>query len=141
MDNQERWKLAGQAVIAVIGAFLDRVPEAVVALWLLMLIDILTGMIAAGIRGDLSSEASWRGMGRKAVTLLIVAAAWVIERHIDLDLPVSLASAIALFYCAQEGLSIVENAAEAGVPVPQLLRDALARIDDEAGRREGERER
>jgi toxin secretion/phage lysis holin len=129
MEFSERIKISIGLLAGGIGLFIERIPEAVLALVLLMGLDVATGIISAAIRGKLSSEASWHGLKRKVLTLLMVATAAVIERYLDLDLPVSLTAAIALFYCAHEGLSIVENVAEAGVPVPRALRDALARLN------------
>ncbi|MBO9308120.1 phage holin family protein [Thermomicrobium sp.] len=131
MEFPERVKLLIGMTAGTIGLFIAQVPEAVTALVLLMAIDIATGVISAGIRGKLSSEASWHGLKRKVLTLLMVATAWVLERYLPVQLPVSFTTAIALFYCAHEGLSILENVAEAGVPVPRALRDALARLKDD----------
>jgi toxin secretion/phage lysis holin len=131
MEFPERLKsLAGAVAVAAggIGLFLAHVPEAVLALWLLMGLDILTGYVSAGIRGELSSEVSRQGIERKIQTLLMVATAWVIESFLPIKPPMSLTSMVALFYCANEGLSILENVAEAGVPVPRVLRNALARL-------------
>ncbi len=134
MEFPERVKLLVGVIAGAIGVFITQVPDAVLALWLLMLLDILTGYISAGIRGKLSSQVSWQGIGRKALTLLMVATAWVVESFLPIDLSISLTSGIALFYCAHEGLSILENVAEAGVPVPRVLRNALERVkqDQEA---------
>jgi toxin secretion/phage lysis holin len=134
MEFPERLKsVAGTVAVAagVIGLFLAHVPKAVLALWLLMGLDILTGYVSAGIRGELSSEVSRQGIERKIQTLLMVATAWVIESFLPIKPPMSLTSMVALFYCANEGLSILENVAEAGVPVPRVLRNALARLKND----------
>jgi toxin secretion/phage lysis holin len=131
MEFPERLKLLVGVIAGAVGLFIQQVPDAVLALWLLMGLDILTGYVSAGIRGELSSEVSWQGIKRKIQTLLMVATAWVVESFLPVNLPMSLTSAIALFYCANEGLSILENVAEAGVPVPRVLRNALARMKDD----------
>jgi toxin secretion/phage lysis holin len=61
----------------------------------------------------------------------MVATAWVVESFLPINFPMSLTSAIALFYCANEGLSILENVSEAGVPIPRVLRNALARLKND----------
>lgn len=129
MEFPGRVKLVVEITLGAAGAVVARLPEAVIALILLMFLDIASGFIAAGIHKKLSSAVSWQGIGRKTLVLLTVATAAVIERYLDLDLPVSFTTAIALFYCAHEGLSILENVAKAGVPIPRALRDALARLN------------
>lgn len=90
----------------------------------LMALDIATGLLAGFAGRRLSSEVSFRGMAKKTTVLLLVATAAIIEPHVGLPV----ADAVAGFYCAHELLSIIENAAESGLPVPQILRDALAKL-------------
>lgn len=88
---------------------------------LLIALDLVTGIIAAWAGRRLDSATGWRGVSRKCLTLGVVAAAAVVDPVIDLPL----AEFVAGFYATIEGLSILENAALAGVPVPAFLRDAL----------------
>lgn len=98
----------------------------------LMAIDILSGMIGAAITKTLSSNESYKGIAKKALVLLIVAAAEAISIYLGPDaLPVNLGEIVAGFYCAHEGLSILENAIAAGLPVPRQLRDTLAKLAPE----------
>ncbi len=90
-------------------------------LLMLMALDIASGIIAAWMGKRLDSDTGWRGVGRKALTLGVVTMAAVIEPAVDLPL----AQWVAGFYAAVEALSVAENAAVAGVPVPEFLRDAL----------------
>ena len=101
-------------------------------LLILMLIDIASGILGAAQRGELSSQCSFAGMTKKAMTLLIVAACGAIECYVPESIgQVPLQAAVAGFYCAGEVLSILENAVEAGLPVPQVIRDALAKLSPE----------
>lgn len=111
-------------------SLVERLPQAVLALFLLMLLDIASGMIAAGVQGRLSSEVSFKGMARKGSILILVGMGAVLDRYLPLDVPVSLMTAVALFYCVHEGLSILENAVEVGLPVPDILRKTLARAGE-----------
>lgn len=105
---------------------------AIAALWLslglsvqilvlLIALDLVTGMFVAWAGKRLDSATGWRGVSKKALTLGVVAAAAVVDPVIDLPL----AEFVAGFYAAIEALSVLENAAVAGVPVPAFLRDAL----------------
>lgn len=128
----------------VVGAVIDRVPDAVLALMLLMALDIVSGLIAGGRHRRLSSSVSGQGMRRKGQAMIVVLMVAVLEHISGIDpsstgLPVSisLTSAVALFYCVHEALSILENATEAGLPVPSVLQRLLASGQTAAGEESG----
>lgn len=114
-------KYAAGALTGGIAALWLSLGVSVQILVLLIAIDIVSGLIAAWSGRRLDSDVGWRGVSRKAITLGVVAAAAVVDPVIDLPL----AQFVSGFYAAIEALSIVENAAVAGVPVPAFLRDAL----------------
>lgn len=91
-------------------------------LLVMMMIDVITGLIAASKGQGLSSQVSWSGMGKKVLMLLAVAMGLILEPHSGLPL----GQLVAVFYTCTEGISILENMTRAGLPVPQQLRDALA---------------
>lgn len=103
--------LRGQPVISV--------------LLLLMALDVVAGTAVAIGTKTLSSPLSWQGMSRKVLTLILVGVAVLVEPFTG-DLPLS--KMVALFYTATEALSIVENAAVLGVPLPAPLLDALVKM-------------
>jgi toxin secretion/phage lysis holin len=96
----------------------------------LTVLDVLTGMAAAFVTKKVSSDASLRGMTRKAMVWMIVTVAAAVER-LSPDIP--LTKLVSGFYCVMEGISILENAGRAGVPIPPVLRDALVKISGTAG--------
>lgn len=100
-------------------------------LMVFMVLDIATGLLRGYALRELSSDVSRRGVARKGIMLLLVAAAKAAESHVG-GLP--LAGAVAGFYLAHEGVSILENAAGAGLPVPQALREALVKLANSAER-------
>jgi len=117
---------------------------AVIALWLkleplmqlliiLMVFDIITGLIRSTVQRKLSSDVSWHGMGKKAIMLIVVAAAQFAGDlgGIQMGDNLSLGSLTAGFYAVGEFLSILENGASIGMPVPKFLRDALQKISPE----------
>ncbi|HXF08993.1 MAG TPA: phage holin family protein [Candidatus Acidoferrales bacterium] len=126
-------KLIAASAAAVFGGL----PVLVQALIILMAIDIATGLLAAYVRRNLTSDVSFRGMARKAIVLLIVAGGAWIEPAVELPI----GEAVAGFYAAHEGLSILENAARSGLPIPEVLRDALAKLSPEAKERQEEKPR
>jgi toxin secretion/phage lysis holin len=95
------------------------------ALFLLMLMDIVMGMIAAYVTRELSSTVSWVGMLKKSGVLVIIGLGAVIQPFAG-DLP--LAKMVSMFFIFHESLSIIENAARAGIPLPAQLLETLEKI-------------
>lgn len=101
-------------------------------LLLLMVLDFVTGLAVAVQQGAVSSQKSFQGIGKKVVVLALITATAVIQQHLHVDLPI--VEVVAGFYIANEFISILENAAASGVPVPGALRDVLAKLNDMAKR-------
>lgn len=102
-------------------------------LLVLMVIDLLTGLIAGAMQGSLSSNKAWGGLGKKVVILGLVTVGEFAD-HLVIGNPASplgLGEVIAGFYCAHEGLSIVENAALIGLPVPKALAALFEKLNPE----------
>jgi len=134
MERADLWIKTIAATVAAIWGGLGALMQ---LLLILMLIDCLTGVLGAAQRRELSSEISFRGMTKKAIALLLVGTAAAIEIYAsDMVGGLPLDEAVAGFYCAHEGLSILENAVGAGLPVPQVLRDVLAKLSPDLDARE-----
>lgn len=93
-------------------------------------IDIIVGFIAAFRKKNLSSTISHMGMSKKAIQLLLIAVGRVLEPYTS-GMPVG--SMTASVFCVTETVSIIENAAIAGVPVPKAILDALQKVKMFAG--------
>lgn len=124
--------VAGAALGAASALWLS-LGVSVQILVLLIALDLVTGMVAAWAGKQLDSSTGWRGVSKKALTLAVVAMAAVVEPAVGLPL----AEFVAGFYAAVEALSIAENAAVAGVPVPSFLREALVQWQRLVEGREG----
>ena len=105
-----------------------------------MAIDYATGLIVAGLfhaspksdGGGLESMAGWRGLARKFVTLLIV----MVAHEMDVLLGITyIRDAVVIGFCANEVISILENAGLMGLPIPDALSDAI----DQLKKREGKK--
>lgn len=96
--------------------------------------DIATGLVAGWIDRQISSELGRRGVAKKTLMLLAVAAAEVAGRHAGLEISVpwggtwGLGAAVAGYYAIQEAISIAENLARAGVPLPQFVVERLKQL-------------
>lgn len=126
------------AVCGVLGAlyewivgFNDAIP---LLLWA-MCIDYLTGITAAYVykrqhprsKKGLDSRVGAIGIAKKVMILTIVVFAHIIDNAVSFD---GIQAVVTWFYIGNEGLSVVENAAKAGVPLPRKLLDALEQLTD-----------
>ncbi len=87
--------------------------------------DIISGVLIAIGRGELSSSVSHVGITRKVCMLIIVAMCYLMQRLIP-DVPLGAISCC--LYISKEGLSLVENAILLGVPVPDAFIEALEKV-------------
>lgn len=133
-------------VIGAIGAFFSTAmggwTTGMQTLLIFMGIDYLTGLIVAGVfknstkseSGALESRAGWKGLCRKGMTLLIV----LISYRLDLMLGTSyIRDAVVITFAVNEALSILENAALMGLPLPAVLVKALDVLKQKASFDEG----
>lgn len=89
-----------------------------------LVLDYTTGLMKAFIRKDLSSAVGWNGLMKKIGTLIAVIVAHQMDK-IDPTGSQLFRNAVVTFFIANEGVSLVENLAIIGVPVPSILKRAL----------------
>lgn len=88
-----------------------------------VVMDYITGVIAAGIEGKLNSSVGWKGIAKKVGVFIIVAAANLVDRALgDAHL---FRDATIFFYLANELLSIIENVGRTGLDMPKPLQKAV----------------
>ena len=83
----------------------------------------------AVIDKKLSSAVGFRGICKKVLILMLVGVAHIIDLHV-VGTGSALRGAVICFYMSNEGLSLLENAAHIGLPIPDKLRDILAQLHD-----------
>ena len=92
-----------------------------------MAIDYLTGIVNAVADKNLSSQIGFKGLAKKLFVVLMLVVAVMLDRLIN-DGQWIFRTLVAYFYIANEGISILENIARLGVPIPQKVLDILAQI-------------
>lgn len=97
-------------------------------LLLLMVLDYITGLICAGKDKTLSSSTGFRGLGKKIIILIVVGVGVSVDNITGTNGLVR--SLVIFFYASMEGISILENAARAGVAVPDKLKDMLIQLKE-----------
>ncbi len=100
-----------------------------VTLLVLMGVDYATGIIKAIYNKELSSYIGWRGLLKKVMTLCVVALSNTIE-HL-LGGGVAIRDIVIMFYAANEGLSIIENAAAVITVIPEPLKEVLMQLRED----------
>lgn len=91
-----------------------------------VVIDYVTGVLAAAIRGKLNSNIGLKGIAKKVFIFVIVACGHLADNAMGTQDTVR--DAAIYFYIANELLSILENAGEIGLPVPDILKNAIERL-------------
>ena len=127
-----------QALAAAAGAaasFFCGLPPILWVLLAVMTLDYLTGIICGIMgkstkteHGGLSSSTAFSGLMKKILILTIVALAYLLDHAVTLNVGVQFAAvsgATCLWFIASEGISVVENAAQIGVPIPKVMQSAL----------------
>ena len=92
-----------------------------------MILDYITGLVAAWINKEISSEIGFKGLAKKFLILVFIALAHILDVNVLGTYPV-LQSAIMMFFIANEGISLVENAAGLGIPIPKKMLEALKQL-------------
>ena len=127
MDNIFKNILAG--VCTVLSFLFGDMEGLMVALIALIILDYISGVIAAAVEKRLSSEVGAKGIAKKIFMLLIVALANIVDINVIGDGHV-LKTVTVVFYICNECISLIENAGRIGVPVPKKLLDVLEQLRD-----------
>lgn len=128
MSGHSKLSVILSAVLVGISNLLGGWTPAMTILLTIAGLDILSGFVRAGIQKRLSSKESWQGGLKKVMIFVVVALAAQLDQVIGADS--LLRNAAVIFYCVSEGLSVLENVAAAGLPIPQAIKDALAQLSE-----------
>ncbi len=120
-------RVAFTAIGGWIGWFLGGADGMLMALLVLMALDYLSGVMCAIEDRTLSSAVGFRGVMKKVLLLMLVGVANVLDVHV-VGGGAILRGAVICFYLSNEGLSLLENAAYLGLPVPEKLKDVLSQL-------------
>ena len=113
-----------------IGYFLGGWDGFLYALVAFVIIDYITGLMVAVLEKRLSSEVGFRGIFKKVVLFSLVAVGHIVDSRLLQNEGV-IRTAVIFFYLSNEGISILENTAKIGLPVPEKLKNVLAQLNKE----------
>ena len=101
------WDLALQVLVAIIA------------------IDYITGVVIAILNKELSSEVGFKGLCKKMMIFALVYLAVLVDKSTGTDF---IRTLVIMFYTANEGISVLENAGKLGVPYPAKLKEILVQL-------------
>ena len=124
-------QLVFAAVGGWLGYFLGGCDGLLYALIAFVAIDYITGVMCAISDKTLSSEVGFKGICRKVLIFLLVGIGHIVDAQVIGSGGV-LRTAVIFFYLSNEGVSLIENAAHLGLPVPDKLKAVLEQLHDRA---------
>ena len=131
---KEFWNSIQVAFAAVggwLGWFLGGADGLVYALIAFVVIDYITGVMCAVVDKKLSSAVGFKGIFKKVLIFILVGVANILDVYVIGDGSVLRTAAI-FFYLSNEGVSLLENAAHLGLPVPGAIKNVLEQLHDRA---------
>ncbi|WP_061322107.1 phage holin family protein [Clostridium botulinum] len=122
-----------QLIFAAIGGwlgyFLGGCDGLLYALLAFVIIDYITGVMCAVIDKRLSSEVGFKGIFKKVLIFLLVGIANILDVQV-IGTGSVLRTAVIFFYISNEGVSLLENAAHLGLPIPQKVKTVLEQLHE-----------
>lgn len=137
-DMKEFWNLIQFVFTAVggwLGYFLGGCDGLLIALVVFVAVDYLTGVMCAVSDKKLSSEVGFKGICRKVLIFLLVGIANILDVQV-IGTGSVLRTAVIFFYLSNEGVSLLENAAHLGLPVPEKIKVVLEQLHNRAEKEE-----
>ena len=122
-----------KGIFTAIGGYLGYVlgghDSFLYALIAFVVIDYITGVMLAIVRKEVSSSIGFRGIFKKIMMFLMVAIGHTVDAHL-IGNGAAIRTAVIFFYISNEGISILENSANIGLPIPKKLKEVLVQLKD-----------
>ena len=128
-------QLVFAAVGGWLGYFLGGCDGLLYTLLAFVVLDYITGIMCAIVDHKLSSAIGFRGIFRKVLIFALVGVGHLLDLQVLGSVGV-LRTAVIFFYLSNEGVSLVENAAPLGLPIPEKLKAVLEQLHDRAEKEE-----
>ena len=126
--NMKYWKAFTVSLGGIAGFLFGELDGLMVALIAFICLDYITGVLVGAVKHKLSSQTGFVGLVKKALILIIVAVAHLVDSQILGGENSVFRSAVCCLYIGNEGLSILENCGRLGVPLPKKLRSVLEQL-------------
>ena len=126
-------QIAFTAFGGFLGWFLGGIDGFLYALIAFVVIDYITGVMCAITDKKLSSSVGFKGICRKVLIFTLVGIGNIVDVYV-LGQGGVLRTAVIFFYLSNEGVSILENSAHLGLPIPEKLKEVLEQLHDREGK-------
>lgn len=129
---KEFWNII-QVIFARIGGwlgwFLGSSDGLLYTLIAFVAVDYITGVMCAVADKKLSSQVGFKGICRKVLIFALVGIGHVLDTQV-IGAGSVLRTAVIFFYLSNEGVSLIENTAHLGLPVPEKIKEVLSQLHD-----------
>lgn len=119
--------------IDALSVWIGKWDIAIRILFVMIAVDYLSGLMKGAAGGGLSSDIGHKGLIKKATIFMIVLISYLVDIVALNEIPV-FRTGTTYFYIANEGISILENAAAIGVPIPEVISKTLMVMKDSSGK-------
>ena len=120
-------QIAFSALGGFVGWFLGGADGFLYALMAFVIIDYITGILCAVADKSLSSEVGFKGICRKVLIFALVGIGNIVDIYVMGEAGI-LRTAVIFFYLSNEGVSLLENSAHLGLPIPEKLKTVLSQL-------------
>lgn len=120
-------QIAFSALGGFVGWFLGGADGFLYALLAFVIIDYITGILCAIADKTLSSEVGFKGICRKVLIFALVGIGNIVDIYVMGEAGI-LRTAVIFFYLSNEGVSLLENSAHLGLPIPEKLKTVLSQL-------------
>ena len=131
----DKIELMFAALGAFLGWFFGGFDGFLYALIIFVVMDYFTGILAAGVKHELSSEVGFKGIAKKVCIFVLVGIANIVDTQVIMN-GSAIRTAVIFFYLSNEGVSLLENAAHLGLPIPAKLKEVLEQLHDRSEKEE-----
>ena len=129
MNNMEKYFNGIVAIIATFFTYLFGSWDlALQVLIVFMVLDYVTGVLYAFISNQLNSEVGFKGLVKKLMILVVLIIGVMLDRILGTG-TWAFRTLVAYFYIANEGISLLENVGNIGIPIPNKMRQALEQLN------------
>lgn len=119
-------------IVAIVATFFTYLfgsfDLALQVLVIFMILDYLTGVLYAFLTNQLNSEVGFKGLVKKLMILVVLIIAVMLDRILGVN-GCPFRTLVAYFYIANEGISLLENVGNIGIPIPNKMRQALEQLN------------
>lgn len=123
-----------KSIVAVIGAIITFLlggwSPLLQVLVIFIVMDYVLGFLVAATHGELNSSIGFKGIAKKVIILSLVAVAYAIDTIMGDGTLIR--DAVIFFYLANELLSILETVGKTNLPVPDVLKKAVEKLNDKS---------